>query len=383
MAHLGLRFLLTAYGFFDVLLPNYVRETSISHKIHSTLLQLHLVGIKSGRRLVQLKQHLLDRVITPKRRLLQLPSEIRLEIWQRVCAQEENGAVLGVLNLLLINKQIHQEAWPFVQQIEHRITIGDLIKYKPHSIESLGLPQIVLVDGLHLDWCLRSLKHLVLDVRICSIGRMTPDSFDINIGHNGKHQWRCLKRLIGIWPEIRDEPLTSVRLVLGHSEQPPRDKVYRADFIRVIRNFKRTIIWAETGDCSGAKNKSVVLPVVRAFNEGRRNWLKESNEENNLIVKYGPQFLSRSSVDGKICQPDEVEREIIRWSIYPSRDTSRSDNSHWPEWTGKEEKYIHDKMIQRLRDTDEEWACRQCLAVFDKRQQLRAHWDRGHQRRQP
>lgn len=381
MAQLGLQFLLTAYGFFDVVLPDLVRATLVTHRFYATLLRLQLVRTKSTRRLILLTQGILDRVITPKRPLLQLPAELRLEIWRRVCAQEEDGSVSGILNVLLINKQIHREAWPLVQEIEHRITIGDVVRFKQHSVEYLGRPQVVLSDGVQLEWCLQSLQHLVLEVKVCSIGKMTPDSFDVNIAHNGKEQWRCLKRLIGIWPEIREEPLTSVRLVLDRYEQSQGDKIYRADFIRILRNFKRTIVWAETGDCSRPKNTSVVLPLVRAFNQGRRNWLRESDEEHNLIVRYDRQILSRSSIDGKTRHPIYVEAEINKWSICPVLDTSRSDNSHWPEWTGKEEKYIRDKMIPRARDSDDEWACRQCLAVFDKPKQLRAHWDRGHGRR--
>lgn len=190
-----------------------------------------------------------------------------------------------------------------------------------------------------------------------------------------------MKKLIGIWPEIREIPLESVRLDLKRSKYPSGEKLYRADLIRVIRNFKRTRVWAETGCCSDAKtNTSKLLPLVKAFNQGRRNWVQESNVDNNLIVKYDQHVLSKRAMhtDGKDKEDFNAEQE--KWSVIPKNDTSRSDNSVWPEWTGKEEKYIHDKMIPRQRDRDDEWECKECLAVFDTPGELKAHCARGRRR---
>lgn len=293
-----------------------------------------------------------------------------------------DGRLGGVTNVLLINKQIYQEAKPLFDGIEHMICIGDAEKHKAGSIEFMGLPRIVHVED-NIEWHMASLKSLVLQVSICGIGSMTPDVFDVHIAHNGKDQWRNLKRLIGIWPETREVPLESICLDLRLSTNRSYRKTYRADFIRIIRNFKRTKVWAETGDCSVRKrNQSFLLPLVKAFNQGRRNWLKESDVENNLIVRYDKHMLSRNVIETTAGEDEaeKIEAECQKWSIVPTDDTSRSDNAVWPEWTGKEEKYIHDKMIPRVRESEDEYECRECLAVFDKPGELRRHVARGRQR---
>lgn len=299
-----------------------------------------------------------------------------------------DGYSPAVLNLLLINKQIYHEVRPFVDAIEHTITIGDLERFKAGTVEYMGVPKTIQVGG-ELDWHMASLKRLVLKLKVCGIIKMTPDCFDVLIAHNGKEQWRNLKRLIGIWPELRNTPLESVRLDVAVSEQATLErKKYRADLIRVIRNFKRTKIWAETadGDCSAHRgNRSLLLPLVKAFNQGRRNWDTESDVDNNLIVRYDTHILSTRAIvvdksDDDKSEEEQVEEVRLKWSVQPVNDTSRSDNSVWPEWTGKEEAYIREKMVRREREHDREWECYECLAVFDKPIELLAHIARGKRR---
>ena len=314
-----------------------------------------------------------------------MPREVRDHIYRLVVTPQTDGYSPAVLHLLLINKQIYHEVKPLVDAIEHTITIGDLERFKAGTIEYMGVPKTIRV-GDELDWHMASLKHLVLNLKVCGITKMTPDCFDVSIAPNGKEQWRNLKRLIGIWPELRDTPLESVRLDVAISGQTTTErKTYRADLIRVIRNFKRTKVWAETadGDCSARRgNRSLLLPLVKAFNQGRRNWDTESDIDNNLIVRYDTHILSAKAIvvdksDDEKSEEAQVEAVRNKWSVQPVNDTSRSDNSVWPEWTGKEEVYIREKMVRREREHDRGWECHECLAVFDKPLELKAHIARG------
>jgi len=314
-----------------------------------------------------------------------MPREVRDHIYRWVHTPHIDGHPQVVLNLLLINRQIYHEVKPLVDTIEHTITIGDLERFKAGTIEYVGTPQTIRVEG-RLEWHMASLKHLVLNLKICGIAGMTPDCFDVWVGHNSKEQWRSLRRLIGIWPDIRAVPLESVRLDVAISEGATTErKKYRADLIRVIRNFKRTKVWAETadGDCSTHRgNRSLLLPLVKAFNQGRRYWDTESDIDNNLIVRYDTHILSTKAIvvdkdDDEKSEEEKIEEVRLKWSVQPVEDTSRSDNSVWPEWTGKEEAYICEKMIRREREHDREWECGECLAVFDKPRELKAHIARG------
>ena len=383
MANEGLRLALTIYGMFEFILPNILLHhrtsirLSIDDRLYSILFRLRRTSIQTQRSLTRLKHNILERFTTSRRPLLELPYELRERIYQTVCTPNADGRVSGALNVLLINRQIYHEAKPIFDKIEHKISIGDLQRYKTGSVEFIGLPRIVKMDECFV-WHMSSLKHLVLDVSVCSIGSMTPDCFDVYIANNGKDQWRHLKQLIGIWPETREMPLETIRLNLKHSEYDTNKKMYRADLIRVIRNFKRTQVWAETGDCSSRNgNKSKLLPLVRAFNQGRRNWLEDSTVDNNLIVRYERQMLPEIAIEASEEDKSKADGERQRWSIVPVNDTSRSDNSIWPEWTGKEEKYIYDKMIPRLRHREDWWECQECLAAFDCPGDLRTHISRG------
>lgn len=383
MANEVLRLALTVYGMFDVVLPNvFLRrrrsiQLSLDNRLHSILLRIRRTSIQTHRSLTRLKHNILERFSTSRKLLLDLPYELRERIYQATCMPDADGRVGGALNVLLINRQIYHEAKPIFDKIEHRITIGDLQRHKSGSVEFIGLPRVVKMDECFV-WHMSSLKHLVLEIGVCSIGSMTPDCFDIYIANNGKDQWRHLKQLIGIWPETREIPLESIRLDLKHSEYDTSKKMYRADLIRVIRNFKRTQVWAETGNCCWRNgNKSKLLPLVRAFNQGRRNWLKESTIDNNLIVRYDKQMLPERAIETDEEDKCKADGERQKWSIVPVNDTSRSDNSIWPEWTGKEEKYIFDKMIPRLRDREDWWECRECLSIFDTPGDLKKHTSRG------
>ena len=311
---------------------------------------------------------------------LSLPAEIRIEIYERVCTPQPDGNVKGVLNILLLNKDIFNEAHPVFDRIEHVIRIGDTERPEEHSVEYLGTPYLIMTDKL--DWHLAGLKDLAFEIRLLGLGMMTPDCFDVSISHNGKQQWRNFKRLVGIWPEIREQPLRNIRLDLAVSQCPPTQKRYRADLIRIIRNFKRTKIWAETGDCSIAKNnKSLLLPVVKAFNQARRHWVEESTPVNNLIIKYDTHILKNRSAlteQAKEDARDAFEEAKKTWSVVVVQDTSRTDNSVWPEWTGKESVYILEKMVKREKDElDVDIQCRECLAMFCRPKEMRAHIGRG------
>lgn len=397
--HVGLKIALTIYGLVDVVIPTLLSRQLPDlwlNKYLGTLLLRYYPATKQRYDLIRqlsvarsrayvlyrdLKYKITDFVLTQRRPLLELPGELREEIYKAVCAQDDHGMIgSGVLHILLINRQIYHEAKPIFDRIEHRVQIGDLEKLHISNPRYWGYPQICIPKAPEesFTWAMSNVKHLVLEVGICGIGEMTPDRFDVILSYNAKEQWRNLKKLIGIWPEIRETPLDSVRLDLKLSQYPTGDKLYRADFIRVIRNFKRTRVWAETGHClDGKTNTSKLLPLVRAFNQGRRNWSKESDVDNNLIVRYDEHLLPRRAVqtDGNFRESFEAERE--KWSVIPKNDTSRSDNAFWPEWTGKEEKYIFEKMVPRQRDRDDEWECEECLAVFDKPGDLRSHWARG------
>ena len=381
----GLRIALTLFGMIDLVIPNLYGSKLERHQrlakccLSNLLIRIQLTRSKSRFLLRQLKHGVINTIRPPRSALLELPGEIRYQIWQAVCTPGVDGRLPGILNLMLINTQIHSEALPLFDQVEHTIKIGDTERYKAGSIEFMGLPRLMKIDE-SLTWHMASLKHLVLVVSVCGIGIMTPDCFDVLIAHNGKEQWRNLKRLIGIWPETREVPLDTVRLDLHKSGYNPKHKTYRADFIRLIRNFKRTRVWAETGDCSKRKgNASILLPLVKAFNQGRRNWLEQSNADNNLIVRYDTHILGKGPLAAaQEDDPEKAEEERRRWSIVPTDDTSRSDSAVWPEWSGKEEKYIHDKMIPREKEC--EYECRECLAAFDKPGELRHHFVRGRAR---
>lgn len=399
---LGLRLVLTFYGLFDVVIPTIFSQqipdlwltksfnAVLLHYTTNTILQRTLLlerlattQTRTWLLFKDLTSQISNLIYTPKRPLLDLPAELREEIYKAVCIQDKNGALdCGALHLLLINKQIHDEAKPIFDRIEHHVQIGDTFKYHNTDPVFWGFPQTNIPKAPEdkLNWDMTSLRHLVLEVAVCGIADMTPDRFDVILSYNAKEQWRNLKKLIGIWPEIREIPLESVRLDLRRSRYPSGEKLYRADLIRVIRNFKRTKVWAETGHCSdedAKSNTSKLLPLVRAFNQGRRNWVRESDVDNNLIVKYDQHVLSKRAIQSDDKATEDFNAEHEKWSVIPKNDTSRSDNSVWPEWTGKEEKYIYDKMIPRLRDREDEWECRECLAVFDIPGDLRAHCARG------
>lgn len=407
-ANVGLRYVLTICGMVDLVVPFLFKRRVDTTKLllggyyTSLLLRIRFTKSRGGFLLRRLKHGIINSIRPPISPFLELPYEVREQIYKEMCQVDHEGKATGILSLLLINKQIHEEAKPVFDQVPHTIHIGDLEKHKSGTIEYMGLPYLITINE-SLDWHLSSLKHLILVVSICGISTMTPDCFDVLIAHNGKEQWRNLKRLIGIWPELRTDPLTTIRLDLQPSTYNPSHKTYRADFIRVIRNFKRTRVWAETldGDCthhtskSAQKNASKILPLVRAFNQGRRNWVTESSVDNNLIVRYDKHILSLSTPKpvSATNEPmdlaeflasekaqDQYEKEKRRWSVIPTDDTTRSDNSVWPEWTGKEEKYIHEKMVLRQRDCDEEYECKECLAVFDRPGELKEHLRRGRER---
>lgn len=386
---IGLRLVLTVFGFLDYVLPHVLHlqtkpyQLQIGGYIDHVLLRIRYHKSYSQFLLRRLKHSIINQINPPISPFLELPFEVREQIYKAVCTIDATGSIKPAYTLLLVNKQIYTEAKPFLEDVEHKIIIGDLQKYERESIHFWGLPFTTRLDNQY-NWHLDSLRHLVLAVDVVGIGTMTPDCFDVVISHNAKDQWRNMKRLIGIWPEIRDVPLETIRLDLRVSKYSSKWKTYRADFIRVIRNFKRTKVWAETGDgsCEVRKgNKSVLLPLVRAFNQGRRNWVKQSDVDNNLIVRYDSHMLSRSSAEAKAKeQKGDVETECTKWSILPTDDTSRSDSAIWPEWTGKEEKYIYDKMVLRANEGEEELECRECLAVFEKPGELRRHISRGRHR---
>lgn len=389
-AQVGLRLVLTICGFLDFIIPHTFschlgdRKQRLDEFYSHLQLRLKHTRQRSRVLLIRAKKNIIKKLCPATSPLLSLPAETRLNIYEWVCTPQPDGTVPNAHHLLLINRQIYLEAAQIFDCIEHKIRIGDLERYNSDSIEFMGLPRLTKIDE-KLDWHMTSLKHLALEVSICGIGKMTPDCFDVYIAHNGKEQWRNLKRLIGIWPHPREVPLQSVRLELRVSDYDPKNKQYRADFIRVIRNFKRTKVWAETGDCSQHKcNTSMLLPLVRAFNQGRRNWEKESDSENNLIVRYDKQMLKKSPAAAEEGdEEEEYQAARQRWSIVPTADTSRSDNSVWPEWTGKEEKYISEKMINRGRtELDQEIECPECLACFDRPWEMKDHVRRGRWRSQ-
>ena len=398
---IGLRCLtlaLTFCGFIQLILPHALNERVDRTKVllidHLTNLRLQrdnyltrcrlrvFVTGRRGQYLLRLsKDYIINHISPPKSRLLRLPRELRDPIYHLLCTPRDDGSLPASLNVLLINKQIYSEAELVFNAIEHTITIGDLERFQFGTIEYMGTPRTIQIEG-GLDWHMSSLKHLVLNLKVCKLSTMTLDCFDVYIAHNGKQQWRNLKRLIGIWPELRDTPLESVRIDLAMSEQAEFEKKYLADLIRVIRNFKRTKIWAETadGDCSKrGENRSVLLPLVKAFNQGRRNWDTESSADNNLLVRYDEHILSERAMDSNDEEAEERAEEVrLKWSVRPTNDTSRSANSVWPEWSGKEEQYISQKMIHRAREEGaRDWECRECLAVFDKPKELKAHIARG------
>ncbi|KAK5092992.1 hypothetical protein LTR70_000541 [Exophiala xenobiotica] len=400
----GLRLALTFCGFIQHILPQVLTQnvdnsrlvlngylTNLRLQRDNYLTKCRLRIVIAGRQgqylLRRTKDRIINQISPPKSRLLQMPREVRDHIYRLVVTPQTDGYSPAVLHLLLTNKQICHEVKPFVDAIEHTITIGDLERFKAGTIEYMGVPKTIRVGG-ELDWHMASLKHLVLNLKVCGIAKMTPDCFDVSIAPNGKEQWRNLKRLIGIWPEIRHTPLESVRLDVAVSGQTTERKTYRVDLIRVIRNFKRTKVWAETadGDCSAHRgNRSLLLPLVKAFNQGRRNWDTESDIDNNLIVRYDAHILSARAVvvdksDDEKSEEEQVEAVRNQWSVQPVNDTSRSDNSVWPEWTGKEEVYIREKMVRREREHDRGWECHQCLAVFDRPLELKAHIARGKRR---
>lgn len=387
-ARRGLRLALTIFGVVEVIIPSLIfrKAHSLNRTIDvfSSSISLRIKFTRSRARFLlrRAKHGVLNYFSPPQSPLLNLPGEVRMNIWHCICQPEQRGRLSGVTNTLLVNKQIYSELKPVLDEVEHVISIGDLVKYRKDTVEFMGLPRIIRVDDV-LQWHTASLKHLALQVNICGIGTMTPDCFDVYIAHNGKEQWRNLKGLIGIWPHTREVPLETVRLYLKASEYDSKWRTYRADFIRVIRNFKRTRVWAETGDCAVHKgNKSMLLPLVKAFNQGRRNWLEESTEDNNLIVRYNQQILSKSAMDAEEGEDEKFQAERLKWSVMPTSDTSRSENSVWPEWTGKEEKYIRDKM--KLREKlpgSREWECRECFAVFDTPGERNEHVARGRSRR--
>jgi len=300
---------------------------------------------------------------------LDLPYEVREAVYQKVCEPRWDGSVPGALNVLLLSKRIRDEAYPFFSNIPHKIILGDTT-FRSEDSAIWGMPRRV-----ETDWH-PSLKRLVLVVSVVNIGLMTPDTFDIYLSNNARAQWRSLKRLIGIWPETREEPLEQIMLVMqaSHCADEPW-RVYRADAIRLIRNFKRTGVWAETGNCDAQENSSVLLPLARAFNQARRNWVEHADYGEHLFIRYDVQRLKK-----KDNHEEDQNKRYKKWDVVPINDTSRTDYYEYPERTDKEEQYVRAKLIGREKPDPYDWECSKCLAAFERRKGLREHLDRGNER---
>ena len=284
--------------------------------------------------------------------LMDLPYEIRLAVYDMVCWPDpRNGSTPGVLHLLLLNKTISQEARLFVEHIPHTVILADGCQLESNA-EIWGKPRSIDASFHH------SIKRLVLVLSICSIGKMSRDTFDVNIPQTSRFQWRLLKSVVGIWPEVRDSPLEEVRISLRASTASADIETYRAELMRYIRTFKRTHVWAESGDCNG-KSKTggpslLVLPLARAFNEARGNWVEGATIDDNLYVRFGEQRLEGSQNE-KLCE---------KWAIRPSDDTSRTDRMDYPPLTDFEEEYIRSKVQGRVCSEEIDLYCGTCLARF-------------------
>lgn len=366
-----LLFFLTFVGMFNVVLPNRLATNkAIYAKIRFPLtfsltlssIQRKSLVVNTSRGLKRYVRNLFTQVAHLG--FLDLPLEVRNGIYEWVCFPEADGSIPGVLNILLLNRQIHQEAKPLFDRIPHRIVIGDMsLPFEDADI--WGRPR-----RIETEWH-SSIRRLVIVLSIYRIGKMTPDTFDLDLSRNGKVQWRALKKLVGVWPEVRQEPLEQIRIELHQSKlgsSVSASEVYTADVIRILRNFKRTSVWAETGNCNG-ENQSLLLPLARAFNQARRNWVEQADFENNLLITYDAQHLNLN------CGDDESRK---RWKIEPINDTSRTDNHDYPPLTEEEERYIDSKMIRNPPTAGV--VCEKCLAYFDRKKEFRQHLSRGHDR---
>jgi hypothetical protein len=284
--------------------------------------------------------------------LMSLPYEIRLAIYDMICWPDPtNASTPGVLTLLLLNRKISQEARPFVEHIPHTVILADGCQLESNS-EIWGMPRSIDASFHH------SIKRLVLVLSVCSIGKTSRDTFDVNIPKTSRFQWRLLKSVVGIWPEVRESPLEEVRISLRASTASADIETYRAELMRYIRTFKRTHVWAESGDCKGKSRKgsrsSLVLPLARAFNEARGNWVEGATIDDNLYVRFGEQRLEGS-------QNEKMSEE---WAVQPSEDTSRTDRMEYPPLTEFEEEYIRSKVQGRVCSEEIDLCCGTCLARF-------------------
>jgi len=223
----------------------------------------------------------------------------------------------------------------------------------------------LLPDRIRREWRLSTIKRLVIVLSICGIGEMTPGTFEVMMSETWWAQYESLSIIIGMWPDVREIPLEQIRLDFQASSLPSHKTGDRGDLIRVIKTFKRTSVWAETGDCSSDKNGSFLLPLTRAFNQARRYWVKEADFENPLLVSYDKHELEEGQ--------DEKARD--KWKIEPSNDTSQTDN-HQHRAFSKVGNYIKSKMVQKNVDGPG-LTCEKCLAHFENRKEYCQHLQRG------
>jgi hypothetical protein len=310
------------------------------------------------------------------RGFLDCPYEVRAKIYDLV-GTPFTGSRAGVLHILLLNKQIASEAREVLynrpslmisglirilqifDNIPHTFVIADATCFSwdapadflgtPHRIEEYRHPG--------------SIKRLVIILSIGAIGKMAPDAFKVMISVNGKTQIEWLPELIGMWPNIRKIPLEQIRLEFQASSLPSHEVGYPANLDRLIRTFKRTRVWAETGDCSSNENGSFLLPLTRAFNQARRYWVKEANFKNRKVVRYDKHELEEG-------QHEKVQN---RRKIEPSNKTST-------HYTSKVREYVKSKMVQKILDGPD-LTCEKCLAHFDDRKEYHQHLQRGKWRR--
>lgn len=329
------------WGILDVVFPQYLK----------TWFPLKwLDGLGQAKSIFFLRENGMKRLILSTKfqapKFMDLPYEIRLAIYDTVCQPDPtNGSTPGVLHLLLLNKAISKEARPYFELIPHTVILADGCELLSDA-EIWGLPRSMPGQFHH------SIKRLVIVLSICSIGKMTVDTFDVNVPKTSRSQWYLLKKVVGLWPEIRQKPLEEIRISLRASAAPPDGETYRAQLLRYIRMYKRTNVWAESGDCGKGKRGSVVLPLARAFNEARRNWVEEATIDENMYVRFGEQRL----------KPEKQQHDA--WAILPLDDTSRTDKLDYPPLTWSEEEYIRAKVESKELAEEGGISCGTCLARF-------------------
>lgn len=342
---------LTLWGVVSLVVPCIVRtrfrlECPLAWSLSGVLMRLRQSGI----------ERLSLSTKPAKMGFSDLPCELRLAIYDMACwPNATDGSTPGALHVLLLSKTISQEARPFVEGIPHTIILADG-QLLDTEAEIWGMPRSINQSFHH------SLKRLIIVLNICSIGKMSPDTFDVNIPKTARTQWYNLKKVVGIWPDVRETPLQEIKIVLQASTAPVDVETYRAELIRYIRNFKQTTVWAESGNCgrprAGSKRPSKLLPLARAFNEARKNWIEEADFDHNLLIRFGEQRVEARRVDGK---SDES------WMIRPSEDTSRTDGMEYPPLTEVEERYIKSKMERNDCMGQVGFDCEICLAHFEDR----------------